>query len=524
MNNGGEERVGIRFGAETTEVSAARARISELRSELERLARDYSDNRIGAGEYLKQSASLNRELEQTTARLERIERAMESTTRATTRAESEMSRMLPTMEHLKTHTNSTADGFGRSGMMVYQFGQAMSDMSYGLVYGLNNLSMMAATLGIGGAWGVGIQLGIAGVEVLSRNFENLTKVFDGNADSVAKHVEKLKEQNTQLSANAKEAQRIVELEKEREANAKAVRDMRGDRDDAKAGRSKSAVEAVGGRVAREDILKLMEAAGFSEPVDREIYSRGMAEQLAGDLAGNRGRGLQINAEERLSDWNRKAGGFFDRTELGARMRFGSPDEVAARQQGDAARRQEAAAQYNRDVETNMTDAMEAVRQDRERKAAEKESEAASKNDAPARAAQERARREAMVKEDAARATEVDRAREMMEADPAIRANIQAMQQRFGVSPQVQATIRRAVEQYLQEKELAGGEAMSGPDRRAMAGRLVEQATMGGVVRIQGELVNNQAQAAVELQQIRIELDQQAERLKLIQRTFQRMGR
>jgi hypothetical protein len=89
-------------------------------------------------------------------------------------------------------TRFTSSGT-RAGMIAFQLGQAATDMSYGLAYGMNNLSMIASLMGMGGAFGIAMQFGIAGAELLARNWGAVARAFHDGRTEIEKATDAVKE-------------------------------------------------------------------------------------------------------------------------------------------------------------------------------------------------------------------------------------------------------------------------------------------------------------------------------------------
>jgi hypothetical protein len=97
---------------------------------------------------------------------------------------------------LRRHTDDlrgATDKAGRAsrdwGTIVYQASQAVQDAQYGLQGAINNISFLAQMMGAGGAMGVGIQVGLAGVAALMHNWGALSGMMGLNAGPAIRSVE-----------------------------------------------------------------------------------------------------------------------------------------------------------------------------------------------------------------------------------------------------------------------------------------------------------------------------------------------
>lgn len=126
----------------------------------------------------------------------------------------------------------------RSNQIVTEFGRVLSDIPYGLTAISNNLSQLASVLGVGGAWGIALQAGIAALVIfrneIAQAFETAQDRANALADSVRKVTDELtifqgSQQNLDVSITAEtvdavfqQLQAAIRVEQQlREANARA---------------------------------------------------------------------------------------------------------------------------------------------------------------------------------------------------------------------------------------------------------------------------------------------------------------
>jgi hypothetical protein len=521
MSYGGEERIGLRISVDSTETKAAEKRVAELHRELDALGKQYEAGSLSSGQYLKATAALNRELEQTGKRLV-------ASGDAAGIAQKDI-------ELLRNTVHTTADGFGRGGMMVYQFGQAISDMSYGLAYGLNNISMIAAMMGVGGAFGIGIQFGIAGLEVLSRNWGNLTKAIDSNSDSLEANVKKLRDQGREQNNNLKLAKEFIELaDKDIKRDEKAG-SFPGPGENRNLDKLKQTVSTIGSKQSIGELAKML--LGSNRAADEAIAqematnwigylmgdNQAAAQRAASDIAGLGG----IAGGSPATQFQRPLGAMFGRTELGAALKFGTPQERAKLQKEHEASRRQAEAMSAPDafnlslmagaagvgiammdrpmvtdaqVTQNMK-AIDAKEKDRLKKV-------------------EQARKEAMqkqVEEDAQKRNEEIKAEaEALMQDPSFGGAAFGMANEVGLSPRAQQTIRRKMTQHMESQGIEG--------QRANAIMDVVLQQMLEIARAQGLQSQDNAIIRAKLQQIDAIIKLNEEAYRRASPTMQRMAR
>jgi hypothetical protein len=98
----------------------------------------------------------------------------------------------------------SAAGTRNWGLVAFQAGQAVQDATYGFQGAINNLSMIGMMMGAGGAFGIGLQVGLTGVLLLTQNWERLSRVVQGSnaipkvGTDFDRLNESLKETNKQL--------------------------------------------------------------------------------------------------------------------------------------------------------------------------------------------------------------------------------------------------------------------------------------------------------------------------------------
>jgi hypothetical protein len=531
MSYGGEERIGLRISVDSTETKAAEKRVAELHRELDALAKQYQGGSLSAGQYLKATAALNRELEQVEKRLPLV--AVEAR------------RVSNELGPLYRNVATTADGFGRGGMMVYQFGQAISDMSYGLAYGLNNISMIAAMMGVGGAFGIGIQVGIAGLEVLSRNWGSLTKAVGLGNDSIEENIKKLRQQGEALSENAKKAKEIVELEDERAASRKKASEARTAKDKSDLERMQAAVGEVGGNQAAESLAKSLMLAGNASDIQT---ARTMAQEKIGDLMGARGAFHQDNAARMLKSlagqgspeeqkqWLGDDAGTVDamtsfgRSAFGGAIKFGTAQERAQKRAAAEAVRKQiggtpldaemvgGAAAFGRMLPQGIREPGDAIREQQRKQEQETEIEGRNETNAAIAKAKEEEKQKRRAIAEAAAAGNREAAQAALQANPGIADDVMGVMGAVGVSPRAQAVIRKRIALLLK----ANGSTAQGADLDAMVSEILTQMLM--VARAQGAQSRENAIIRQKIAELDLMNRMIAEDQRRSAQTLQRMGR
>jgi uncharacterized protein YqgQ len=528
MSYGGEERIGLRISVDSTETKAAEKRVAELHRELDALGKQYQSGSLSSGQYLKATAALNRELEQ-------IEKRLATTGGAAKIAQRDM-------DALRGTVHTTSDGLGRSGMMVYQFGQAISDMSYGLAYGLNNISMIAAMMGVGGAFGIGIQFGIAGLEVLSRNWGNLTRAIDASSDSIAVNVDKLRNQEKQLTTNAKLAQELVKIQDADAKRAEKAKSFPGEGETSDLDRLKKTVQTIGSKQAVGEIAKMRVAANLSKD---EETARQTAEQIVGALMGDNAAAA-MRAAEQVSmmggmpgkggapQFMSPIGDLFGRTQLGSALRFGLPADRDRKKKEVEAKAKLAestlgldydegvsiggAASLGRALPAGIRRGGDAIRERQRKQEEENDIETRNESNAAIAKAKEEEKQKRRAIAEAAAAGNREAAQAALQANPGIADDVMGVMGAVGVSPRAQAVIRKRIALLLK----ANGSTAQGADLDAMVSEILTQMLM--VARAQGAQSQENAIIRHKLSQLDAMNRMIAEEQRRSAQTLQRMGR
>jgi hypothetical protein len=173
---------------------------------------------------------------------------------------------------LRRHTDDlrgATDKAGRAsrdwGTIVYQASQAVQDAQYGLQGAINNISFLAQMMGAGGAMGVGIQVGLAGVAALMHNWGALSGMMGLNAGPAIRSVE------DRIGALSR---RVEELNKNLSKTPDELNELR--RAQAELDRANAAATA-GGKVADEASPEQKAArAGLAGAVEKGFGGRGGA--------------------------------------------------------------------------------------------------------------------------------------------------------------------------------------------------------------------------------------------------------
>jgi hypothetical protein len=191
------------------------------------------------------------------------------------------------------------------GMVAFQAGQAVQDMSYGFHGAINNISFIASMMGAGGAFGIGLQVGLTGVLLLTQNWEKLTRAFQGSNEipklgddfkqlgdeisKVSQRLEELKKHGSLTDSELKEWKSLASILEMKQADAQAetayrgVAKMRTPEQDSVAGAVAAALKQVGGA----DALMRQAEANNGGPLD-ETTRQAWRNSILAALGGNRG--------------------------------------------------------------------------------------------------------------------------------------------------------------------------------------------------------------------------------------------